>query len=432
MARIGIRREDKSRWEARTPLVPSDVARYVKENGIEIKVQTSPHRAFKEDEYRAVGAAIAEDLNDCPLIMGIKEIPPEKLEPGKTYVYFSHTIKGQAGNMPALRRLMELKCQLIDYERIVDERGRRLVFFGTYAGMAGMIDSIWALGQRLQHEGIASPFSRMQQAYHYRDVAHAKEEVAKIGEDIRRHGLPQSLRPFVCGFAGYGQVSNGAQEVYDQLPIETITPAQLASLPPSPHTCYKVVFREEDMVERLQPSPKFDLQEYYKQPELYRGRFAGYVPHLSMLVNCIYWEPKYPRLVTLDQLRELYGKGASPRLRVIGDISCDLNGSVECTVKCTKPDHPVFVYDPVKGTAQDGVEGCGPVVLAVDFLPCELPVDSSRFFSRALQPFVVPLAHADFRRPFGQCGLPPELERATILYQGELTPSYRYLEKFLK
>jgi alpha-aminoadipic semialdehyde synthase len=413
-------------------LVPADVARYVKENGIEIKVQTSPHRAFKEDEYRAAGAMIVEDLNDCPLIMGIKEIPPEKLEPNKTYVYFSHTIKGQPGNMPALRRLMELKCQLIDYERIVDERGRRLVFFGTYAGMAGMIDSLWALGQRLQHEGIASPFSRMQQAYHYRDVAHAKEEVAKIGEDIRRHGLPQALRPFVCGFAGYGQVSHGAQEVYDQLPFETATPAQLTSLPPSPHTCYKVVFREEDMVERIEPAPKFDLQEYYKHPELYRGQFAGYVPHLTMLINCIYWEPKYPRLVTLEQLRGLYGKGETPRLRVIGDISCDLNGSVECTVKSTKPDHPVFVYDPATGTATDGVEGPGPVVLAVDFLPCELPVDSSRFFSRSLQPFVVALANADFRRPFAQCGLPPEFERATIVYQGELTPSFHYLEKFVK
>jgi alanine dehydrogenase len=432
VARIGIRREDKSRWEARTPLVPADVARYVKEHGIEVVVQTSPHRAFKEAEYQAAGASIADELANCPLIMGIKEIPPEKLEPNKTYTYFSHTIKGQSANMPALRRLMELKCQLIDYEKIVDDRGRRLVFFGTYAGMAGMIDSLWALGQRLQVEGIANPFSRMQQAYHYRDVAHAKEEIAKVGEDIKRHGLPQALRPFVCGFAGYGQVSKGAQEVFDALPIEDVSPKQLASLPPSPHTCYKVVFREEDMVERIEPAPSFDLQEYYKQPERYRGQFAQYVPHLTLLINCIYWEPKYPRLVTLDQLHELYGKGATPRLRVIGDISCDLNGSVECTVKSTKPDHPVFVYDAASGAARDGVEGHGPVVLAVDFLPCELPVDSSRFFSLSLQPFVVPLANADFRRSFTQCGLPPELERATIVYQGELTPSYRYLEKFLK
>ena len=432
MARIGIRREDKSKWEARTPLVPEDVSRYVKEHGIEIMVQKSPHRAFSEADYKAAGAVIVDDLAACPLIMGIKEIPTEKLEPNKTYVYFSHTIKGQSGNMPALRRLMELKCQLIDYEKIVDDRGRRLVFFGTYAGMAGMVDSLWALGQRLQHEGIANPFSRMQQAYHYRDVAHAKEEVAKVGEDIKRHGLPEALRPFVCAFAGYGQVATGAQEVFDRLPIEAVTPDQLGTLPPSPHTCYKVVFREEHMVERIEPAPRFDLQEYYKQPERYRGRFTGYVPHLTMLINCIYWEAKYPRLVTIAQLRDLYGKGATPRLRVIGDISCDLNGSIECTVKSTKPDHPVFVYEPASGTARDGVEGRGPVVLAVDFLPCELPVDSSWFFSRSLQPFIVLLANADFRRPLAQCGLPPELERATIVYQGALTPPYRYLEQFVK
>lgn len=432
MTRLGIRREDKSKWEARTPLVPADVSRLLKEHGVEVLVQKSPHRAFKEADYAAAGARIVDDLSDCPLILGIKEIPPEKLERGKTYVYFSHTIKGQSGNMPALRRLLQLGCQLIDYEKIVDDKGRRLVLFGNYAGMAGMLDSLWAFGQRLQHEGIDNPFAQVQQAYRYGEVEEAKAQIKKIGERIRREGLPEAIRPLVCGFAGYGQVSQGAQAVYDCLPVEAVEPEQLASLPPAANVCYKVVFREEHMVERIEPSAGFNLQEYYKSPERYRSRFFSYVPHLTVLMNCIYWEAKYPRLVSVEQLRGLYGKRGQPRLRVIGDISCDLSGGIECTVKSTEPDHPVFVYEPASGAVRDGIAGNGPVVLAVDFLPCELPVDSSRFFSRSLNPFITGLARADFSRGLPDSGLPLELQRAAIVYQGELTPPYRYLEKFLK
>nr|HPM25254.1 hypothetical protein [Phycisphaerae bacterium] len=135
---IGIRREDKSQWEARVPLVPADVRVLIQEHGLAVQVQSSPIRRFAEAEYRAAGATIVDDLRACPIILGVKEIPPRYFEPGKTYVFFSHTIKGQPANMPMLKRLLELGCTLIDYERIVDEHGRRLVFFGRFAGLAGM------------------------------------------------------------------------------------------------------------------------------------------------------------------------------------------------------------------------------------------------------------------------------------------------------
>jgi alpha-aminoadipic semialdehyde synthase len=404
----------------------------VQQEGLEVWVQSSPDRAFPDADYAAAGARVVDDLSACPIIMGIKEIPPEKIEAGKTYIYFSHTIKGQAGNLPALRRLLQQKCQLIDYERIVDEQGRRLVFFGNYAGMAGMLDTLWALGQRLQHEGVANPFTQVRQAHRYHDVERAKGEMAQVADAIRRHGLPPMLRPFICGFAGYGQVSQGAQQIYDSLPIKPIEPDQVASAPPDADVCYKVVFREQHMVKRIDPSAPFALQEYYQHPDRYRSRFFEYVPHLTVLVNCIYWEAKYPRLLTLDQLRKLYGGPAPARLRAIGDVSCDLNGSIECTVKTTTPDNPVFVYEPATGAVHDGVAGNGPVILAVDFLPCELPVDASRFFSRSLNPFIVPLARADYSRSLSASGLPLEIQRATIVYHGELTPPYKYLEQFLK
>lgn len=429
---IGIRREDKSRWEARAPLGPDDVRRLATDHGVQFQVQTSLIRRFRDDEYRGAGATIVDDLRDCPIVLGVKEIPVKYLEPKKTYVFFSHTIKGQPANMPMLRRIMELGCTLIDYERIVDERGRRLVFFGRYAGLAGMIDTLWALGQRLAHEGIANPFTQVRRAYDYDNVEHAKREIAKIGEQIKRDGLPAAIQPLVCGFAGYGNVSQGAQEIFDLLPVREIKPEKLATVQPAARECYKVVFREEHMAERAAGKSNgtpFELQDYYHHPEKYRGTFFPYVQHLTALVNCIYWEPRYPRLITNAQLRELFGGPTRPRLRVIGDISCDIEGSIECTAQATEPGDPVYVCEPRTGQMRSGVAGNGPVILAVDILPCELPVDSSTHFGHSLGPLLPALAEADFSKPLDQCGLPPELTRATIVYQGKLTEPYRYLEE---
>jgi alpha-aminoadipic semialdehyde synthase len=427
--KIGIRQEDRSRWETRVPLVPDEVRRLIAEHGVELCVQSSPTRAFSDESYRQAGARVVEDLADCPLIMGVKEIPPDRFEPNKTYVYFSHTIKGQPDNMPALRRLMELGCQLIDYEKIADDEGRRQVFFGRFAGLAGMVDTLWALGQRLKHEGINSPFERVQPAHRYDDLDHVRRDMTSLGEAIRRDGLPQPIRPLVCGFAGYGQVSLGAQEIFDLLPTQEVQPGQLAAVPASGNEVYKVVFREEHMAERNDASAPFDLQEYYDHPQRYRAAFFPHVRYLTLLVNCIYWELKYPRLITGQQFRELYAGGIQPRLRVVGDISCDIDGSLQCTTRATAPDSPVYVYDPVTGQTRDGVVGTGPVVLAVDFLPCELPVDASDYFSQSLSPFVPALARADFSAELPDSGLPPELQRATIVYHGRLTEPYGYLER---
>ena len=430
MARIGIRREDKSRWEVRVPLVPAAIGRLIKDDGVEVAVQTSPTRAFSDEQYKAAGAAIADDLNDCPIILGVKEIPLEKLNRDKTYVYFSHTIKGQAENMPMLERLLELGCNLIDYEKIVNDKGQRLVFFSHFAGIAGMIDSLWALGKRLTHEGIDSPLNRIEQAHRYRDLTHVREAFGDVAELIRAGGLPEAISPLVCGFAGYGQVSRGAQEIYDLLPAQEIAPGDLDCVEPAADVCYKVVFKEEHMVRRVDASSPFDLQEYYTKPQLYEADFFEYIPHLSVLMNCIYWESKYPCMLTGEQLRELYA-GPQPKLRVIGDITCDIDGSMECTTHATEPDSPVYVYDPDTGATQDGVAGRGPVVLAVDFLPCEVPVDASKAFSDALLPFIPALAVAEFSKPLSESGLPQELQRAVIVYHGELTEPYRYLQQYV-
>ncbi|MCK4352324.1 hypothetical protein KAW65_02835 [candidate division WOR-3 bacterium] len=433
-ALIGIRREDKNKWERRVPLTPEHIKELKEKYSIETLLQTSRIRIFKDNDYIKAGARVNENLSECPIIFALKEIPLHFLEPKKTYVFFSHTIKGQSYNMPMLKKLLDLKCQLIDYEKIADENGIRLLFFGRHAGYAGMIDSLWALGQRLNWEGITNPFSKIKQAHKYKNLEEAKEEISKIGKEILTSHFSLPTSPLICGFAGYGNVSQGAQEIFDLLGAKEIKPEDLLTsyfLLLTSHFIYKVVFKEEHMVELKSKikNQKFDLQDYYDHPEKYCSKFYKWIPHLTMLINCIYWEPKYPRLVTKQYLRKLYQK--KPRLWIIGDISCDIEGSMECTVHATEPDNPVFVYNPFDDTTTDGFKGTGPVVMAVDNLPCELSRESSIHFSDSLMPFVPEIVKADFSVNFSQCKLQPAIKNAVIVYQGELTPNYKHLKKFL-
>jgi alpha-aminoadipic semialdehyde synthase len=427
---VGIRREDKNIWERRTPLIPEDVKELRENLNIDFIVQPSDIRIFSDEEYRRTGAKIDEDLSPCPLIFAVKEIPIDFIKPGKTYVFFSHTIKGQSHNMPMLKRLMELGCQLIDYERIVDERGRRLIFFGRHAGYAGAVDTLWALGLRLKWEGIENPFEGIYQTIKYSGLDEIKSSFKTIGEKIKRDGLPEGIIPLILGITGYGNVSQGVQEIIDILPVMEIKPDDIEKIFNNPRrdVIYKVVFKEEDMVVPRR-GDKFDLKDYYEHPERYKAIFEKYIPYLTVIINAIYWDSRYPRFVTKKFIRKLYKD--NPRLKVIGDISCDIEGSVECTIKATDPGNPIYVYDPERDKAIDGYEGRGPVILAVDNLPCELPRDSSIFFSNILKKFVPSIVKADFSLDFNKCDLPREIKEAVIVYRGELTPGYSYLKKFL-
>jgi len=433
--KVGVRSEDKSRWERRVPLVPADLTA-LRDAGIDAVVQTSTHRAFADEEFAQAGVSVQKDLSDCNVIIGIKEIPSAKLEEGKVYLFFPHVIKGQPANMPMLQRLMELKATLVDYERIVDEKNRRLIFFGRHAGLAGMVNTLWSLGKRLEVEGIPSAFGRLKQARAYADLSGAREDLGRIAARIAADGVPEAVHPLVVGFTGYGNVSRGAQEILDLLPTRTITPAELDRVAHDrsrdARVIYKVVFKEADLVEPLERGKGFDLDDYFRRgAEGYRSVFDRYLKDLSVLVNCIYWDGRYPRLLTLDQCRALWAPGRSPKLKVIGDITCDVNGSVECTVRPTDPGNPVYVYEPGTGMAKDGFAGDGPVMMAVEILPSEIPRESSIDFSRVLKPFLPHLAEADLSKPFAELALPPELKRAVIVYRGELTPDYAYLNSFL-
>jgi alpha-aminoadipic semialdehyde synthase len=402
--------------------------------GVEVLVQPSARRVFPDKEYVRAGATLTTSLADANIILGVKEIPPELLQPGATYLFFAHVIKGQPYNMPMLRRLIELGCTLIDYEKIADHDGRRLVFFGRFAGLAGMIDTLWALGQRLKEEGFRTPLRSIQPAHEYDDLEQARAAIRRAGERIASDGLPDGLPPLVVGIAGYGNVAKGAREILGELPTREVAPDAVAGLADSPsrHCFYQTTFKEEHIVAPRDGAAAFELQDYYQHPEAYRSVFERYLPHLTVLMNCNYWDERYPRLVTVDELRALFGAGSKPRLRVIGDLGCDIEGAVECTLKCTEPGDPVYLYDVDTGEITPEYAGNGPLILAVDILPAQLPVEASEEFATALTPFLQSLARADFDQPFERLDIPDDIARAVIVHRGKLTPDFAYLDEYVR
>ncbi|MFW9786649.1 MAG: hypothetical protein ACFFE2_05990 [Candidatus Thorarchaeota archaeon] len=430
MNRIGLRKEEKA-YETRVPVVPDHAKLLHDRYGIEFVIEPSNQRAFKEDEYQA--DVLPLKGTNTPVVLGIKEMPIDFFEKNIVYVFFSHTIKGQDYNMPMLKRILDIGATLIDYERVVDEKGRRLIFFGNWAGMAGISNTFRMLGKRLESLGIKpNPFAEMKPTLELGGVEQVKQEFAALGKRIKEQGLPKEINPFVIGFAGYGNVSRGAQEIFDILPHKDIDPEEIEDVSPNSEIIYKCVFKEEHMVEPRDTSQQFDLQDYYKNGKSkYVGVFHKYIPYITVLMNCIYWSDKYPRLVTKEFIQH-HWKQESRRLQIVGDISCDIQGAIEFTLNCTKPDKPAFTYIVDEDQAKLGVIGDGPVVMAVDNLPAELPRESSMSFSETLLDFIPALAKADFTVKFTELNLPRELKDAIIVYQGKLTENYQYLTQYIQ
>lgn len=427
---IGIRRENKNEWEKRTPLIPEDIKFLIDKYKLRAIVQPSKIRAFSDDEYVAAGAEIDEDLNHADLIFGVKEVPPQLLLEHKTYVFFAHVIKGQPHNMPMLRTLMQKNCNLIDYERIVDENNKRLIFFGRYAGKAGMIETLYALAQKLSANGIMTPLNKIKQPYQYNSIEEAKSEIKKIGDELRASSLPENITPFVFGFAGYGNVSQGAQNIFDLLPFKSIQPEDLLrnykQLKSERNHFIKVVFKEEHTVQRINGS--FDLKEYFTNPEKYESNFERFIPYIDVLVNCILWTNKNPRLITKKYLSE----NSNIKLKIIGDISCDLFGGIEITNDVTDPAYPTYTYFPKSDTYKKGTTKEGITVMAIDNLPCEFPKEASAEFSHVLKNYVYEIYHADFEKSFDELELSYPIKEALIVHKGKLTKDYLYINQYLK
>ncbi|MCP5062101.1 MAG: hypothetical protein GY936_06515 [Ignavibacteriae bacterium] len=431
--KVGIRKETKYPSEKRASITPTH-AKKLTERGIDVLVEEAEQRIFSNDEYKQANANIVNNLTSCDFIFGVKEVPIEDLIPNKPHVFFSHTIKGQDYNMPLLQNILDKNITLMDYELVKNDDDLRVIFFGQFAGYAGIIDSLWLLGRRLESEGLQTPFSKIKQATEYSMLADAENEIEIIGKEIAENGLPEEITPLITGFAGYGNVSQGAQSLYNLLPHEEIKADDLEDFIRkgefSNKLVYKVVFKEEDMYEH--PTEKeFSFEYFVDHPNEFLSKMNKYLPNLSMLINGIYWEERFPKHVTIKNMKEWYKDGNDQKLKIIGDITCDINGSVEMTVKSTKSSNPAFVYEPLTDNVIDGVEGNGPVILAVDKLPAELPRQASESFGDALYPFIQDLVKIDYSKDFEDLDLPKEFKKAVITHKGKLTPNFEYLKEYL-
>uniref|UniRef100_A0ACD5YPA7 Uncharacterized protein n=1 Tax=Avena sativa TaxID=4498 RepID=A0ACD5YPA7_AVESA len=441
---VGILAETVNMWERRAPLTPSHCARLVLGGGRStsgvnrIIVQPSTKRIHHDSQYEDAGCEISEDLSECGLIIGIKQPKLEMILPDRAYAFFSHTHKAQKENLPLLDKILEERVSLFDYELIVDDDGKRLIAFGKFAGRAGLIDFLHGLGRRYLSLGYSTPFLSLGQSHMYPSLAAAKAAVIAVGEEIATFGLPSGILPIVFVFTGSGNVSQGAQEIFKLLPHTFIDAEKLPEISAgkslSPHyrssrrafQLYGCVVTSRDMVSPKDPSRCFDKADYYAHPEHYNPVFHERIaPYASAIVNCMYWERRFPRLLSTDQLQQLMKNGCP--LVGICDITCDIGGSIEFVNKSTSIERPFFRYDPSTNLYHGDMEGDGVICLAVDILPTEFSKEASQHFGDILSRFVTSLASTK-----GLLDLPSHLRRACIAYTGKLTPLYEYIPRMRK
>ena len=444
---IGVRREDLSKKGEKRVAISPFLAEKIIQNGHKLVVQPGVHplnqeekRAFKDAQYQNIGANIQEDISEAHIIFGIKEIEQSEIFPNKTYVFFSHTHKGQLKNRRMLQTLMDRECTVIDYELIVDEQKRRLVTAFTYfAGYAGMLDTLWILGRRWQEEGIHSPFLDISQSIRGGKLFDARKTMTKVGQKISDEGTPANRPPVICTFLGNGKTSTGAQEIFDILPTKEIKKYELKDIVnfENRNQVYKLVLDIPDMF-RLKADSPYQNQDlsfneiinlYLKEPTHFESNLDDVLPYTTLLMNCIIWSPKYPRLLTYEKAESLYRE--SDTLTVVGDITCDPEGAIQFSRE-TWIDNPAFVYNPVTRENTFGVTGEGIAVMAVTNLPCEFPFDASSQFSQDLESMIPGIIEADYEAENHKlAGLPPSIEKAVIMWKGELTEDYEYMKEYL-
>nr|XP_006011556.1 PREDICTED: alpha-aminoadipic semialdehyde synthase, mitochondrial isoform X1 [Latimeria chalumnae] len=440
---LAIRREDINAWERRAPLAPRHVKELTNE-GYKVLVQPSNRRAIHEKDYIKAGAIIQEDISEASIIIGVKRPPEEKLIPKKTYACFSHTIKAQEANMGLLDDILKKEVRLIDYEKMVDQKGMRVVAFGQWAGVAGMINILHGLGLRFLALGHHTPFMHIGMAHNYRNSSQAVQAVRDAGYEISLGLMPKSIGPLTFVFTGSGNVSKGAQEIFNELPCEFVESHELREVSQSGdlRKVYGTVLSRHHHLVRKN-NGKYDPGDYDQYPELYTSRFnTDIAPYTTCLINGIYWDPQTPRLLNRQDAQRLLAPcKPSPdsyegcpllphKFLAICDISADTGGSIEFMTECTTIDVPFCMYDADQHIIHDSVEGNGILMCSIDNLPAQLPIEATEYFGDRLFPYIWEMLSSNATVPFEeQEGFSSVIRDAVIASNGKLTPKYTYIQK---
>lgn len=403
--KIGILREGKLPPDARVPFTPEQ-CRYIHQEmeGLEVVVQPSPVRCFRDEEYQALGVEVKEDLSDCDVLMGVKEVPFGQLIPGKIYFFFSHTIKMQPYNRRLLQEMVKRGIQLVDYEVLTDRSGNRIIGFGRFAGLVGAYNGFRAYGLR--------------NGLYDLKPAHLCDSMEEMKSQIGSIRLPAVK----IALTGGGRVSGGALELFKDLGIRQVTVGEYLTLKTVSEPVF-VQLNPGDYNKHRAGLP-FDLLHFYNNPKDYTGSFGRFLPVTDMLVGAAYWDPAAPVLFTLEDTRR-----PDFRISVIADITCDIDGSIPTTRKASTIDDPFYDFDPETGELKEPFSDERHIsVMAVDNLPCELPKDASHDFGMNLIDKVLPrLAGNDPDDIIGRASITVRSEDGP----GVLTERFQYLQDYL-
>ncbi len=398
MIKIGILREEKMPRDLRVPFTPEQCVHIQQHLPVHITVQPSEWRSYKDEEYRAKSIELREDISACDILMGIKEVPADKLVAGKKYLFFSHTIKKQPHNQKLMKALLEKKIQMIDYETMTDRDLNRIIGFGHYAGIVGAYNGV--LGYGLKYN-----LFKTKRAIGCHDIRELEAELKKIH-------LP-NLKVIVTG---NGRVANGAIELLGIMHIRRITPYEFTH-----YSFREPTYTQLHSYNYNEPldGSEWNTERFYKQPEKFRSTFMKYTRYCDLLIHCSYWDPRAPKLFSKEQMRS-----GEFGISVIADATCDMNGSIPSTARPSTIAEPFYGYDAKSEQIVEPFASDCITVMAIDNLPCELPRDSSEGFGKELIDKVLPsLLVKD------EDGL---IERATICKDGKLIGRFGYLSDYAK
>lgn len=399
MTKIGIITEGKIPIDKRVPLTPAQAIRAKNNFDIGVVVQSSEIRCFSDNDYREAGVEVVEDISDCDILLGVKEVPLKDLIPNKTYFFFSHTTKKQAYNRQLLQEVVKKNIRLIDYEGLTNSKGHRVIAFGRYAGIVGAYNGILAYGKRKN-------LFNLKPAHLCYDFEELKAEFTKVG-----------LPAIKIVLTGSGRVAHGAMEILDGVGIRKITPKQI--LEDNFEEAVYTQLNMDDYNLTLNGEGDFSHEEFHKHPERFKGDFLKYTKVADLLIAGAYWDPKAPVLFTKED-----ALSSDFSIKVVADITCDIEGSIPSTLRPSTIDEPLYDYSPKEKSEKPAFSNDDNItVMAVDNLPCELPRDASNSFGEQLISNVLPHLLGDDSEGV--------IERATICESGKLTARYSYLQDFL-
>ncbi|MBL1231192.1 MAG: alanine dehydrogenase [Flavobacteriales bacterium] len=397
--KIGIIKEGKIPSDERVPMSPEQCAEVKsKFPAVELVVQKSDVRRFKDEEYTNVGIEVVENIDDCDVLMGVKEVPIKNLIANKTYFYFSHTIKKQPYNRALLLEMINKNIKMVDYEAITDIEGRRLIGFGRYAGVVGCYNSFFAYGKR------EKTFD-LQRAYLCDDRKEMEAELKKVK-------LPNNYKIVITGG---GRVAGGIVEILDVIGIKKVTPGEFLN-----QSFNEPIYTQLNVHDynKRKDGKSFDSQDFFDNPTEFEGDFFRFAKVADMYISGHFWDEEAPFIFSRQD-----AKSPDFNIKVVGDISCDIDGPVACTLRPSTIKEPLYGYDPQqeKEVMFDNVDAI--TVMSVDNLPCELPKDASADFGREFIDNVLPHLIDDKLNI---------IKNATICENGDLTETYEYLRDYLE